>query len=257
MSDAALTTGTTAARRHAVLAVTLALLVFFVLFMPALRPLFQAMFPALERPVYSRASFLTLTLWHIGLVLAATVPVVAAGIAAGVFVTRRSGREFAGILDTVTAIGQTFPPAAVLAVAVPLVGYGAQPTVVALVAYGILPVVDNTVAGLRGVSPAAMGAAEGMGFTAWQKLFWVELPLAAPVIMAGVRTSVIINIGTAAIGSTVGALTLGSPIIEGLSGSNTAYVIQGAVVVGLLAVAVDQLFALVDARLRRVVPPAA
>ena len=93
--------------------------------MPALQPLFHAWFPALDRPIYTRASFLTLTLWHIGLVLAATVPVVIAGIAAGVFVTRRSGREFAGILDTVTAIGQTFPPAAVLAIAVPLVGYGA------------------------------------------------------------------------------------------------------------------------------------
>ena len=88
-----------------------------------------------------------------------------------------------------------------------------------------------------------------MGFTPCQKLLWVELPLAAPVILAGVRTSVIINIGTAAIGSTVGALSLGSPIIEGLSGSNTAYVIQGAIVVGLLAIATDQLFALADARL--------
>ena len=138
-----------------------------------------------------------------------------------------------------------------LAIAVPLAGYGAAPTIVALIAYGILPVVDNTIAGLRGVSPAALGAAEGMGLTPRQTLFWVELPLAAPVILAGIRTSVIINIGTAAIGSTVGALSLGSPIIEGLSGSNTAYVIQGAVVVGLLAIAVDQLFALADARLSR------
>ncbi len=90
-----------------------------------------------------------------------------------------------------------------------------------------------------------------MGLTPRQKLLWVELPLAAPVILAGVRTSVIINIGTAAIGSTVGALSLGSPIIEGLSGSNTAYVVQGAIVVGLLAIATDQIFALVDARLSR------
>ena len=243
---------TAAATRHvALVLLPAALLVLLVLFMPALQPVFHALFPALERPIYTRASFLTLTLWHVGLVLAATIPVVIAGIGAGVFVTRKSGREFAGILDTVTAIGQTFPPAAVLALAVPLVGYGAQPTVVALIAYGILPVVDNTIAGLRGVSPSALGAAEGMGFTALQKLIWVELPLAAPVIMAGVRTSVIINIGTAAIGSTVGALTLGSPIIEGLSGSNTAYVIQGALVVGLLAIAVDQAFALIDERLRR------
>ncbi|MNN84288.1 putative osmoprotectant uptake system permease protein YehW [compost metagenome] len=76
----------------------------------------------------------------------------------------------------------------------------------------------------------------------WQVLWRVELPLAAPVIVAGIRTSVIINIGTAAIASTVGTKTLGTPIIIGLSGFNTAYVIQGAVVVALLAIITDMLF---------------
>ena len=227
------------------------LLVVLIFAMPASGPLFHAIFPTLDRPVYTRASFLSLTLSHIGIVVAASVPVIIAGIAAGVFVTRESGREFAGILGTVTAIGQTFPPSAVLAIAVPLVGYGGEPTIVALIAYGILPVVDNTIAGLRSVSPAAVGAADGLGFRPLQRLFRIELPLAAPVILSGVRTSVIISIGTAAIGSTVGALTLGSPIIEGLSGSNTAYVIQGALLVGLLAISVDQGFAWLDERLRR------
>ena len=85
----------------------------------------------------------------------------------------------------------------------------------------------------------------------WQRLRKVELPLAAPVILAGVRTSVIINVGTAAIASTVGAKTLGLPIIVGLSGFNTAYVIQGAVLVGLLAVAVDLAFEKLERRLAR------
>jgi osmoprotectant transport system permease protein len=232
-------------------ALTFALLVLLVLLMPLLAPAFHALFPALERPLYSRATFVTLTISHIELVLAASIPVVLAGVAAGVFVTRPGGRQFAGVLDTLTAVGQTFPPSAVLALAVPLAGYGAAPTIVALAAYGILPVVDNTIAGLRSVSSAALGAAEGMGFTAAQKLLQVELPLAAPVILAGIRTSVIISIGTATIGSTVGALTLGSPIIEGLSGSNVAYVIQGALVVGLLAIVADQAFALADDYLRR------
>jgi osmoprotectant transport system permease protein len=227
------------------------LLVLAVMLMPFAGPLFHAMFPALERPVYVRASFVELTLAHMALVLAATLPVVLAGVAAAIFVTRPAGREFAGMLDTTTAIGQTFPPVAVLALAVPMVGYGAAPTIVALMAYGILPVVDNTVAGLRGVAPSALDAANGMGFTPRQRLLWIELPLAAPVILAGIRTSTIISVGTAAIGSTVGALTLGSPIIEGLSGNNTAYVIQGAIVVGLLAITIDQLFALADTWLRR------
>jgi osmoprotectant transport system permease protein len=232
-------------------AVPVALLAVLAVGMPALTPLFHWMFPALERPVYSRASFVTLTLFHIALVLAASVPVIILGVGAGIAVTRKAGREFAGILDTITAIGQTFPPVAVLAIAVPLVGYGAEPTIIALIAYGVLPVVENTIAGLRSVPAAAIDAADGMGFTPAQRLARIELPLAGPVILSGVRTSVIISIGTATIGSTVGALTLGSPIIEGLSGSNTAYVLQGAVLVGLLAVSVDQLFALLDARLRK------
>jgi osmoprotectant transport system permease protein len=90
-----------------------------------------------------------------------------------------------------------------------------------------------------------------MGFGAAQRLWRVELPLAAPVIVAGIRTSVAVAIGTATIGSTVGALTLGSPIIEGLSGSNTAYVVQGAIVVAALAIFVDRAFAALDARLRQ------
>jgi osmoprotectant transport system permease protein len=227
------------------------LLAVLVVVMPATEPFFHWAFPSLARPVYDRATFAALTLSHIGLVGAASLVVVIAGVAVGIGVTRPAGREFAGIVGTVTAIGQTFPPVAILAIAVPMIGFGAGPTIIALIAYGILPVLDNTVAGLRSVPASARDASDGMGLTATQKLFSVELPLAAPVIVAGIRTSVTISIGTATIGSTVGALTLGSPIIEGLSGSNTAYVVQGAILVGLLAIAVDQLFAWLDLRLRR------
>ena len=87
-----------------------------------------------------------------------------------------------------------------------------------------------------------------MGMSPWQRLRQVEIPLALPVWLAGVRSSVIINIGTAAIASTVGAKTLGSPIIVGLSGFNTAYVLQGAVLVGLLAVVTDMAFERLAAR---------
>jgi len=231
--------------------VLLALLVAIILLMPAFEPLFHRLFPALQTPIYQRASFLTLTLSHLAIVAVSSAVVIAAGIAVAVAVTRAWGRAFAGIVDTVTAIGQTFPPVAVLAIAVPMLGFGAAPTVVALVAYGILPVIDTTVAGLRSVRPSLLDAARGMGLDPRQVLFSVELPTAAPIILAGIRTSVAISIGTATIGSTVGALTLGSPIIEGLSGSNTAYVIEGAIVVGLLAVTIDQAFAWLDLWLRR------
>jgi osmoprotectant transport system permease protein len=229
----------------------LMLLAALVFGMTSLAPLFHRLFPALEQPVYTRASFLALTLSHIGLVAMASVIVIVIGVAVAIAVTRPAGRPFANVVDTITAIGQTFPPVAVLAIAVPLLGFGAAPTVIALIAYGILPVIDNTVAGLRSVRPSTLDAARGMGLSGRQRLFWVELPLAAPIILAGIRTSIAISVGTATIGSTVGALTLGSPIIEGLSGSNIAYVIQGAVVVAVLAITVDQIFAWLDLYLRR------
>jgi osmoprotectant transport system permease protein len=155
------------------------------------------------------------------------------------------------LVETLVAIGQTVPPVAVLAIAVPLIGFGAWPALIALALYGLLPIVRATVAGLESVPQAALEAADGAGMTAAQRLWRVELPLALPVLLAGVRTSVIINIGTATIASTVGAKTLGSPIIVGLSGFNTAYVIQGALVVGLLAIVTDLAFARAGRRLER------
>jgi osmoprotectant transport system permease protein len=113
---------------------------------------------------------------------------------------------------------------------------------IALTLYGVLPILQNTIAGLGAVPGAVREAARGVGMTPREILLRVELPIAAPVIVAGIRVSVIINVGTAAIASTVGAKTLGSPIIVGLNGSNIAYVLQGAVLVGMLAVVLDLAF---------------
>ena len=207
--------------------------------MPALKPLFAAGFPALDRPMYEQDSFVALMVAHIGLVAVSSAVSVLLGWAAGIFATRAAGLAFRPLIETVVAMGQTVPPVAVLAVAAPLIGFGETPALIALAIYGLLPVVQQTLAGLSSVPAGALEAATGLGMTPFQRLWRVEWPLAWPVILSGVRTSVIINIGTAAIASTVGAKTLGSPIIIGLSGFNTAYVLQGAVLVGLLAVVVD------------------
>jgi osmoprotectant transport system permease protein len=220
----------------------LAALALLVLGLPASKPLFAALFPALDRPLYEQDSFAALLASHAGIVALSSAAAAVVGIAAGVFVTRAVGREFRPLVETLVAIGQTVPPVAVLAIAVPLIGFGAWPALIALALYGLLPIVRATIAGLESVPQAALEAADGAGMTAAQRLWRIELPLAVPLLLAGVRTSVIINIGTATIASTVGAKTLGSPIIVGLSGFNTAYVIQGALVVGLLAVTVDLAF---------------
>jgi osmoprotectant transport system permease protein len=210
--------------------------------MPQLEPLFAAAFPALDRPLYEQETFVALLVAHVAIVAVSSGVAALLGIAAGIFVTRAAGAEFRPMVETIVAIGQTVPPVAVLAIAAPLIGFGELPALIALALYGLLPIVRGTIAGIESVPEAVREAATGLGLDRWQRLWQAELPLALPVLLAGVRTSVIINIGTAAIASTVGAKTLGSPIIVGLSGFNTAYVIQGALVVGLLAVVVDLTF---------------
>lgn len=230
-----------------------ALIVFtgLVVGMPALRPLFAAAFPQLDRPMYVQDDFVALTLAHAALVAASSAVSVGLGLAAAVAATRPAGREFRPLLEGLVAAGQTVPPVAVLAVAVPLLGFGAGPALIALALYGLLPVVQAALAGLDAVPEPVLESARGLGLDGGQQLFRVELPLAWPVILAGVRTSVIVNIGTASVASTVGARTLGSPIIVGLSGFNTAYVIQGAVLVGLMAVVTDLAFGRLEQRAAR------
>ncbi len=216
--------------------------IFLLWWLPHSSPLFSWLFPQLSRPVYQQESFVTLALAHLWLVGLSSLIAVTLGVGLGIAVTRPWGAEFRSLIETIAAAGQTFPPVAVLAVAVPVMGFGREPAIIALVLYGLLPVLQGTLAGLASVPDGAREVAKGVGMSGLQSLLKVELPLAAPVILAGVRTSVIINIGTAAIASTVGANTLGSPIIIGLSGFNTAYVIQGALLVALAAVIVDRGF---------------
>jgi osmoprotectant transport system permease protein len=224
------------------LAWSLGAFILLVLFMPALRPLFAALFPELERPLYTQDSFLALALSHLALVAASSALAAMLGVAGAIFVTRGAGAEFRGLVETLVAMGQSFPPVAVLAIAVPAIGFGAEPALIALTLYGILPVLENTLAGLGAVPRTVRDAARGIGMGEGGILLGVELPLAAPVIIAGIRTSTIINVGTAAIASTVGARTLGSPIIIGLDAANIAYVVQGAILLGLLAVVLDLAF---------------
>ena len=221
---------------------TLALLWALAYGLPHARPVFAALFPTLERPIYLQEPLAELLWQHIGLVLVSSAIAVLVGTLAGLGATRPAGKAFRPLLESIAAMGQTFPPVAVLALAVPVVGFGELPAFLALSLFGVLPVLQATIAGLESVPKPVQVSALALGMSPLQRLWQVQMPLALPLWVAGVRTSVIINIGTAAIASTVGAKTLGSPIIVGLSGFNTAYVLQGAVLVGLLAVAADMAF---------------
>lgn len=204
------------------------------------------LFPEETRVLHPRANLLVLVLEHLELVGISSSLTISIGVPLGIWVTRPSGRDFLPLVTDLTSFGQTFPPVAILALAVPMLGFGLLPTVVALFLYGLLPVVRNTIAGLNAVPPDILDAAYGMGMSRMQALFRVEIPLAARVILAGVRISVIINIGTAMIGAAIGAGGLGSPIIAGLVQDNLAFIIQGALPAAILAVLADQLLANVE-----------
>ncbi len=190
--------------------------------------------------IHPRASLLVLVWEHIQLVAISSGITIIIGVPLGIWVTRPGGRDFLPIVTDITSFGQTFPPVAVLALAVPALGFGLMPTVVALFLYGLLPVVRNTVAGLRAVPAYLLETAYSLGMGRWQALFRVELPLSAQVILAGIRISVIINIGTAMIGAVIGAGGLGSPIIAGLVRNNLAFILEGALPAALLAILADQ-----------------
>ncbi|TNC48437.1 ABC transporter permease [Rubellimicrobium rubrum] len=199
-----------------------------------------------QPPIYNQGSLLELTLNHLAIVGAAILASTLVAVGLGVLVTRPIGAEFLPLSRALAQVGQTFPPVAVLAIAVPVLGFGTAPTFVALFLYGLLPIFENTLAGLTNLPPKVTDAAKGMGMTGWQRLLSVDLPLALPVILAGVRLSTVISLGTATIGSTVAARTLGEVIIAGLLSANTAFVLQGGLIVGLLAVLIHDGFSALE-----------
>jgi osmoprotectant transport system permease protein len=139
----------------------------------------------------------------------------------------------------------------VLALMFTVTGLGFRTAVLALWAYSLLPVLRNTIAGLAAVDPAVVEAARGMGLSPTQVLLRVELPLCRPVIVAGIRTAAVVNVGTAALASFVGAGGLGDVIQVGISNQRDRILVVGATLTALLALAADWLVAAADATLRR------
>ena len=141
---------------------------------------------------------------------------------------------------------QTLPGIALLAFMIPLFGIGVLPALLALVLYSLYPIVRNTFTGVRDADPSAVDAARALGMTDAQILRQVRLPLAAPVIMAGIRTAAVIDVGTATLAAFIGAGGLGEPIVSGLALSDTRMILSGAIPAALLALAVDTTLAGVE-----------
>lgn len=155
----------------------------------------------------------------------------------GVFLTRH--RDMAESIIGVTAVFQTIPSLALLGIMIPLFGIGFLPAVIALTIYGLLPILRNTYTGIISVDQAAIEAGKGMGMTPRQLLFMVEIPLALPIIMAGIRTATVLIIGVATIATLIGSGGLGDLIYRGIAMASTELILAGAIPAAILALVFD------------------
>lgn len=186
----------------------------------------------------------TRLLRHVQLVGISFAAVAAVGVPLGVGLAK-AGRALRVVVFLVANLGQAVPSVGLLVLFYAFFGLGVYPTLLALSVYGLLPVLRNTMVGVQGVDPAAVEAARGMGMSAWQSLWRVELPLASPVIFGGLRTSLVLIVGTATLGNFVGAGGLGDLISAGIDQSDRI-VFVGAVMVATLALLADWLLSLVE-----------
>ncbi|GAA4007157.1 hypothetical protein GCM10022408_18820 [Hymenobacter fastidiosus] len=177
------------------------------------------------------------TVQHIGLTAASLLLGAVVGIPLGIWLTRRP--RWAPVVLGFTGVLQTIPSIALLGFLIPVLGIGPGPAIFALFLYSLLPIVRNTLTGIQGVSPAVVEAARGLGFTDWQLLRRVELPLALPVLFAGIRTATVINVGVATLAAYIAAGGLGEFIFGGIALNNPAMILAGAIPAAVLALVFD------------------
>jgi osmoprotectant transport system permease protein len=179
---------------------------------------------------------------HVAIVLIATSASLILAFGLGSWVHIKRYDQLKSNLLSFCGFGETFPTAALIALLVPLLGYGMESVVIALFVYGLMPIFTNTIEGLESIPKQIGEAADGMGLTPMQKYGYVELKMGMPYILAGIRISLIVNIAAATIGAIVGAGGLGMPIMSGIRIYDPILILKGALPVILLALLVDGLF---------------
>lgn len=190
------------------------------------------------------------TIEHLKITFWSTLLVITIAIPLGIFVTRQAFKKFSGPILAVANSGQAVPAYGLLVLMAAWIGTGARTVIIALVVFGILPVLRNTMVGLDQVNRSYLEAGKGMGYSKFQVLSRIEMPLAVPVILAGVRTALVINVGTAALATFIGGGALGETINSGLKLQRNTALFVGAALVGLLALVIDWLAALAQYKLK-------
>jgi len=189
-------------------------------------------------------SILRNTAQHLKLVTLSLLAAVLIGIPLGVLAARSA--LFGSAILSLTGLLQTIPSLALLAVLIPVFGIGVIPALIALFLYSLLPIVRNTYVGLTTIPPPRSEVADAIGLSPAARLLRVRLPMASPAIMAGIKTSAVINVGTATLAALIGAGGLGEPILSGIQLRNNGLILQGALPAAVLALVVQKAFDLID-----------
>lgn len=185
--------------------------------------------------------FLTLLKQHINIVVISGLAAIITAVPLGVLLTRPKFRRLEWLFVNIVNLGQTIPSLAVLALAMGFLGIGLKAAVVALYVFSLLPILQNTIAGIHSIDQKMIDAAKGMGLTSLQILFKIELPQASYSILAGIRTSLVINVGTAALAYLIGGGGLGVWIFTGIQLFDHTFLLSGAIPLTLLAILIDYL----------------
>jgi len=201
---------------------------------------------SIEKRSLSLDHLAALTREHIWLTAVSTVLVLVIAIPFGVVLSRRWARPGTPLVLALANMGQAMPVIGLLVLLSLWLGIGRGITVIALVSYAVLPVLRNTMVGIQQVDQTLVQAGRAMGMTAWQVLIRVEMRLATPVIMAGVRTALVLNVGVATLATFVNAGGLGTAIVTGISLNRTVVLVVGCVLTAVLALFVDWLAGLVE-----------
>ena len=196
---------------------------------------------------YRGSEIFKLTGEHMKITGVAVFLAILVGVPLGIYITKN--KKVSNVVLNTANVFQTLPSLALFGLIIPIMGIGFKPAIFVLFLYALLPIIKNTYIGINSIEPSIIEAGRGMGMTKTQILTMVEIPLALPIIMGGIRISTVINIGTATIAALIGAGGLGDFIFKGISMGNNNMILAGAVPTALLAMSVDFILGVVENKL--------
>ncbi|MBW6464187.1 MAG: ABC transporter permease [Firmicutes bacterium] len=205
---------------------------------------------AIEARILNYGNVLRMFREHITLVLVGSGAAILTSVPLGILITRPAMRRYTPLIDNPVNVAQTVPGLAILALFLTIFGLGFRTAIFALWLYSLLPILRNTSSGIQGIEPGIIEAARGMGMRPWRILIRIELPLALPIIMAGIKTATVVLVGSAALSTFIGAGGLGELIVTGIDLMRPTLIYTGAILSALLAILLDNLLGSLERYLR-------